>query len=331
MRPLPVAPRPFNDETLRSWADRLGAWYGLDGTALVSVLLRGAQRPIEGRLYDLKSYEYHGNTPRWITNVLADAARLPRRTVQALCQDRYSRWTPAGSLWNVLNGYADRRCRACLSACGAVHDRRLWRTGWASFCPEHHLVFGSDNQAPSDYAVRLEAALMMGTYHPRGQVKLPWPIKGKIESIPLLAILDTLAVLAEYLCDGAEMAISTDQFPEIGRAKERATGLCSLRLMDVATLQAIGRTDGSLSRMAQTRGWCCRRGIDDLCLHALITSLGWLLSDWPGNIRRLLTSQEFSTPRTVNCVETWIGANIKMLQDRASGIMEPFRSAIMAL
>lgn len=87
--PLPVAPRPFPDETLCSWADRVGEWYALSGSDLVRVLGRdvGLSIPVPS----LEGCEWHGETPRWMADLLADATRLPREQIYALRQDADSR------------------------------------------------------------------------------------------------------------------------------------------------------------------------------------------------------------------------------------------------
>lgn len=45
LAPLPVALRPYPDETLRSWANRVGTWYGMSGTDLVNTLRSRAVPP----------------------------------------------------------------------------------------------------------------------------------------------------------------------------------------------------------------------------------------------------------------------------------------------
>jgi hypothetical protein len=328
--PLPVAPRPFPDETLCSWADRVGEWYALSGSDLVRVLGRdvGLSIPVPS----LEGCELHGETPRWMADLLADATRLPREQIDALRQDAYSRWTPPGSLWKVSTQYWHRRCRRCLIDCGVVHDRRAWRSGWTSYCPSHDLVFGSEDQTPSPHAVCLEAVLIAAIHHPRQQVVLPWPVAGGAYSLPLPEVLATLAVLAEYLCGVGETVVSIDRFPLLGNPWVQADETGVVRLIDLARLYVLGSTAGGPRALDGLKeGWRFQRGLQDADHHALMASLGWLLSDWPENLKRLLQSREFSTPRLAICVEVCRAANVKMLRNRASALVEPLRNALAAL
>ncbi|MBE2294550.1 MAG: TniQ family protein [Phycisphaerales bacterium] len=330
IRPLPVAPRPFPDETLCSWTDRVGKWYAMSGSDMLRALCQGARLPPP--LYSLEHYELNGETPRWATDLLADATRLPRAHIYAMRQDSFSRWTPSDSMWKVSTRYWRRRCWHCLADQGTLHDRRPWRSGWVSSCPEHHIVLNSTDHIPSPYAAQLEAALIAATYHPQGKVQLPWPLIGGAWSLFLPEVLATLAVLAEYLCGVSETVVSTDRLTLIETFEGPTDAACCLHLIDLARFYALGRDDAHRSFHHCQEGWHVHRGLNAIDHHALMASLGWLLSDWTGNLRCLLQSpREFSTPPLAASVAICEEANIKMLQERASHLMEPLRQTLGVL
>jgi hypothetical protein len=326
--PLPVAPRPFPDETLRSWADRVGAWYELSGTELVNALRKTAYPLEESWFISLEDCEHDGITPGWVTALLADAARLPHARVQVLTQDDYARWIPPYTLWNVLATSWPRRCQHCLAASGEAHHRRAWRSGWVSGCPAHGIVLGTRDQALSPYAVRLETALQEAIVQGGGWVCLPWPVAGQPLCLPVSLVLETLAAIAEYLWDKAETLVELKPYPADPRCNRSGERITVTRLIDVAAYAAEALPDILVSN--STRGWrgpYWRSGLSGSQHHGLMAGLGWLLSDWPDHLIRLLWCAELDSLPIDPALQPYLASgewNFALLQARAAKIAWPW-------
>ncbi len=332
LAPLPVAPRPYPDETLRSWADRVGAWYGMRGTDLVNALRPHGNGFEAHGFSSLEACEHEGVTPRWVIDRLADAARLPRWRIHALRQDDYARWIPSNVLWNVLGAEGARRCRHCLSACGEDHERRMWRAGWTSICFDHGVVLNTQNQAPSRYAVQLEGVLHEAILHGNGWVQLPWPVDQRSLVLPVSLLLITLATLAEYLCDEAK-AVGYESIDEPDSSLAHCAH-CTLpvRLIDIAARAAQALADPSMSQTARESWvWRCRQGLTATQHHSVMASLGWLLSAWPDHFGRLLFHPELLTPPLTPwpSYPVWCALNLAALREHACAIAWPLWESVL--
>jgi hypothetical protein len=326
LAPLPVAPRPYPDETLRSWANRVGAWYGMSGTELVNALRSRAVLPEADGFSSLEDCEHEGITPRWVTDLLADAARLPRQHVYALRQDDYARWIPPYVLWNGFGADRSRRCWRCLATCGEDHERRVWRAGWTSVCVEHGLVLDTHDQSPSPYAVQLEGALGDAIHRGSGWVGSPWPVAHRPLVLPVSLMLLTLATLAEYLCDEAEAVVYGPLGEPDSGLGHRERAIVSMRLVDIAAHAARALADPPVSQTA--RGscfWRCRKGLTATQHHGLMAGLGWLLSAWPDHVWRLLFHPELLSPPVTPwpSYPAWGDLNFAALRERARAIAWP--------
>ena len=141
---LPVAPRPFRDETLSSWLGRIACRYGLDAPALAACLAApddpfDAPRP---PIDDISPSV--GQIALWARAAAVDPARLRRMTLA----ERHPRRPLA---WFLNRGLAPTRpvmprpsspvCLACFDADRAAgHDgycRASWRLPERCVCPAH--------------------------------------------------------------------------------------------------------------------------------------------------------------------------------------------------
>lgn len=332
LAPLPVAPRPYPDETLRSWANRVGGWYGLSGTELVNALHSRAVLPEVDDFSSLEDCEQEGVTPRWVMDLLADAARLPRQHVYALRQDDYARWIPPSLLWNALGADRSRRCWRCLAACGEDHERRAWRAGWTSVCLEHGVVLDTQNHSPSPYAVQLEAALHEALHHGGGWIESPWPASPRPLELPVSLLLLTLATLAEYLCDEAE-AIVYGPLGELASTRgHRERSPVPIRLIDIAAHAARALADPSVSQTALgSWSWRCRKGLTPAQHHGVMAGLGWLLSAWPDHLWRLLFHPELLSPPVTPWLlyPAWGDLNFAALRAHARAIAWPLWQLVL--
>ena len=136
VRRLPVAPRPFREETLSSWLGRVACRYGLDAPALAAALQPGQpELPIDDVAPDLVALK------AWATASGADPGRLRRLT---LC-DRYPERTRGDFSFGSAPFSPSRRrqpiCPACLAAdCAQGRDsflRAPWRLVEAYAGPVH--------------------------------------------------------------------------------------------------------------------------------------------------------------------------------------------------
>ena len=140
-RRLPVAPRPFRDETLSSWLGRIACRYGLDAPALAACLAApddpfdAPRPPIDDISPSL------GQIALWARAAAVDPARLRRMTLA----ERHPRRPLA---WFLNRGLAATRpvmprpsspvCLACFDA-----DRAAGRDGYcrASWLPGRSAAF----------------------------------------------------------------------------------------------------------------------------------------------------------------------------------------------
>ena len=326
LAPLPVVPRPYPDETLRSWANRVGAWYGLDGTDLVNALRSRAGLPEADDFSSLEDCEREGVTPRWVTDLLADAARLPRRRVGAMSQDDYARWIPPHVLWDGFGADRPRRCWRCIAACGEDRERRAWRAGWTSVCVEHGLVLDTRDRSPSPYAVQLEGALDDAIRQGGGWVGSPWPAALRPLGLPVSLLLLTLATLAEYLCDEAEAVVYGPLGGPDAGLDRRERSIVSVRLVDIAAHAARALADPPVSQTARgSWGWRCRKGLTAGQHHGLMAGLGWLLSAWPDHLWQLLFHPELLSPPVIPwpSYPAWGNLNFAALREHARAIAWP--------
>jgi hypothetical protein len=130
LKPLPLAPRPFPDESARSWIGRVAARYDLTPPELVECLPGG--RPADVSWHALTGWPLNSD----LEDLLARVARLDRPVISALRVPMLGVPDPAdwhrGSLaW----------CPACLREDvrrhGEAYERALWRLGCCFACPAH--------------------------------------------------------------------------------------------------------------------------------------------------------------------------------------------------
>ena len=132
-KPLPLAPRPFPDESVRSWIGRVAARYDLEPPELIA-RLRGGTGVDASRISSLD----------WLVDaeletLLARAVRLDRSQISALRV--LARDMPFPATWH-------RRLLAWCSVCvgedigryGETYERAVWRLGCCVACPTHRLL-----------------------------------------------------------------------------------------------------------------------------------------------------------------------------------------------
>jgi TniQ len=143
-RHLPVAPRPFRDETLSSWLGRIACRYGLDASALAACLA-APDDPFDAPPPPIDDISPSvGQIALWARAAAVDPARLRRMTLA----ERHPRRPLA---WFLNRGLAATRpvmprpsspvCVACFDADRAAgHDgycRASWRLPERCVCPAH--------------------------------------------------------------------------------------------------------------------------------------------------------------------------------------------------
>jgi hypothetical protein len=132
-RSIPLAPRPFPDESIRSWIGRVAARYDLAPAELVARLRDGPGVHVS-RLFSL-DWRKDGELEHLLAQVARfDSARI--RALRLVVTDR-----PKPALWHrTLLAW----CPAC--ACedvvhhGEIYERAVWRLGCCATCPTHRLV-----------------------------------------------------------------------------------------------------------------------------------------------------------------------------------------------
>jgi hypothetical protein len=130
---IPLAPRPFPGESIRSWIGRVAARYDLAPPELVARLRDGTEVDVSR----LASIDWREDAE--LDHLLARAVRLDGARIRALRLVVASR--PAPALWHrTLLAW----CPAC--ACedvvrhGETYERAVWRLGCCAACPIHRLV-----------------------------------------------------------------------------------------------------------------------------------------------------------------------------------------------
>jgi hypothetical protein len=132
-RPLPLAPRPFSDESVRSWIGRVAARYDLEPMELIA-RLRGGAGVEASRISSLD-----WSVDAELEILLAHAARLDRSQISAL------RILARGIPFPATR---HRRLVAWCSACvsedvgryGEIYERAAWRLGCCVACSTHRLL-----------------------------------------------------------------------------------------------------------------------------------------------------------------------------------------------
>jgi hypothetical protein len=134
LKPFPLAPRPFPDESVRSWLARVAARYDLRIADLVECLRGRGEKRID--VSRLASIDWLEDTD--LEHLLARAARLDRASISALRvpvparssaqQGDWYRWSVA---WcpDCVRGDFERH--------GEVYERAVWRLGCCVACPTH--------------------------------------------------------------------------------------------------------------------------------------------------------------------------------------------------
>jgi hypothetical protein len=131
--PLPLAPRPFPDESIRSWIGRIAARYDLESLELVA-RLRGST-DVDGSRVSALDWMVDAE----LETLLARAARLDRSQISALRVP--VRDLPPLATWH-------RQVLAWCSACvrediaryGETYERGIWRLGCCAACPTHSML-----------------------------------------------------------------------------------------------------------------------------------------------------------------------------------------------
>lgn len=126
---IPVAPRPFADEAMRSWIGRVAARYDLEPEQLVWCL-RGARA--EGAHYS-EFHEIHWRPDAELEYLLAQATRLDVTRIAELRIPIQGLPDPSG--WH-------RQSRAWCPLCvnedvrryGETYERAVWQLGFCAVC-----------------------------------------------------------------------------------------------------------------------------------------------------------------------------------------------------
>jgi hypothetical protein len=141
---LPVAPRPFRDETLSSWLGRVACRYGLEARALAACLA-APDDPFDARRPPIDDISPGSDQiARWARAGAVDPARLRRMTLAARHPRRPIAWffnrgpTAARS---AMPGLPSPVCLACFDADRADGRDGYCRAGWLlaerCVCPTH--------------------------------------------------------------------------------------------------------------------------------------------------------------------------------------------------
>jgi hypothetical protein len=135
---LPLAPRPFTGESVRSWIARVAARYDLGAEALVQYLCEG-HHVTAARLAAIDWIEDSD-----IECLFARATQYDRAAIAALRildKDMLEQgsWHRMRFAW----------CSTCLPEdfenYGEVYERAIWRLGVCVLCPDHKRVLGPKN------------------------------------------------------------------------------------------------------------------------------------------------------------------------------------------
>lgn len=149
-RLIPLAPRPFSGESMRSWIARVAARYDLASPELVARLRDGPEVDVSR----LSAIDWQEDAA--LDHLLAQVVRLDEARIRALRLVVTNRPEPA--LWH-------RRLLAWCPACacedvvryGEIHERAVWRLGCYAVCPAHRLVLTDVCPSCSFGSVRFQA------------------------------------------------------------------------------------------------------------------------------------------------------------------------------
>jgi len=131
---LPVAPRPFRDELLSSWMERVAGRYGLEVPGVTMHLIRqGGSAPDLRKIDDISPDR--GLLRLWAGGCRIDSARLERLSLKSRYPERPQDWFFEGARGIVP------ACLACFDAdltagCDA-YIRAKWRLVEQVVCPAH--------------------------------------------------------------------------------------------------------------------------------------------------------------------------------------------------
>ena len=132
-RPIPLAPRPFPDESVRSWIGRVAARYDLSPPALVAQLRDGQAVPVSR----LASLDWQEDAA--LEHLLARATHLDRariRRLRLVTEDG-----PKAALWHrPLLAWCPTCACEDIARHGETYERAVWHLGCCAACPTHRLV-----------------------------------------------------------------------------------------------------------------------------------------------------------------------------------------------
>jgi len=132
-RSIPLAPRPFPDESVRSWIGRVAARYDLTPPALVAQLADGHSVHVSR----LASLDWQEDAA--LENLLAQATHLDRARIRGLrpiVEDK-----PVPTHWHrSLLAWCPRCAYEDVARHGETYERAVWRLGCCAACPTHRSV-----------------------------------------------------------------------------------------------------------------------------------------------------------------------------------------------
>lgn len=128
-RPLPLAPRPFRNESVRSWIGRVAARYDLRPSELIAGLRNGEELPG----WRLASIDWRPDVE--LEHLLAGVTRLHHSLIGAL---RLPLSDPAA--WHRRSlAWCPTCVREDVERLGETHERADWRLGCYVVCQTHRL------------------------------------------------------------------------------------------------------------------------------------------------------------------------------------------------
>lgn len=132
-RPIPLAPRPFPDESVRSWIGRVAARYDLSPPAFVAQLRDGRAIPVAR----LASLDWQEDVA--LEHLLARATHLDRARIRGLRLVVEDAAKPA--LWHrSLLAWCPTCACEDIARHGETYERAVWHLGCCAACPTHRLV-----------------------------------------------------------------------------------------------------------------------------------------------------------------------------------------------
>lgn len=130
--PLPIVPRPHDDEALSSWIGRIAARYDLEADNLLTHVT-GWNRSTVGAAERL---DYHKNAGLEVA--LAQATSVAPETISML---RIAGEDGSASSWHRTTVVWCPDCvRDDLSTRREVYGRAIWRLGCCVLCPQHQVL-----------------------------------------------------------------------------------------------------------------------------------------------------------------------------------------------